>query len=262
VSSEGRRGNPAAFVFVGIVGLAISITAPCQQPSTELPSFEAVAIRPSSHPHTPEGYSFSDVNLASAGRFRAVNANLHECIQWAYEVKDYQLDEPDWLKSNDVTFDIEATAPAEASKAEARLMLRRLLTERFGLVLHREMKTMPAFALTVGNGKPRLENSAATSPAGMRSDGSQSTIHMTSAATTLAAFATALSRNLDRPVLDRTDLTGLYAMDIEYARQGSLDSDAASIAGALQKLGLRLESVRAPIEVIKVDHAVATPTPN
>jgi uncharacterized protein (TIGR03435 family) len=72
------------------------------------------------------------VKVEGPGRFRAVNANLDEFIRWAYDLKDYQVSEPDWMKSNAVTFDIEATAPSTTPAEQMRLMLRRLLAERFG----------------------------------------------------------------------------------------------------------------------------------
>ena len=177
-------------------------------------------------------------------------------------VKDYQLDETDWLHSNDVTFDIEATAPADTTTAQMRLMLRKLLADRFGLVSHTAMKPMPVYTLTVNKGGPKLKNSTESTPLALKSVGSKSTIHMTSAATTMSRLASALSGNLDRPVLDKTDFTGIFAIDIAFARLNAPDSDAASVFAAMQQLGLRLAPVQAPVEVIKVDRANSTPTPN
>ncbi len=117
--------------FSGLLGLSISRPVAGQQESGGLPSFDVATVKPSSHPLTPEGYSFSDQKVVSPGRFRAVNSNLDELVRWAYDVEEYQISEPDWLKSNSVTFDIEAVAGSDATAMQIRLMLRRLLRERF-----------------------------------------------------------------------------------------------------------------------------------
>lgn len=211
---------------------------------------------------TPQGYSWSDVKMEGPGRFRAVNANLDECIRWAYSMKEYQVAEPDWMKSNAITFDIDATAPADTQGAQMRLMLQRLLAERFGVVLHHEMKTMPMYAITIGKEGSKLKMLSGMTAAGMSSSGSQSTLRMSSTATTMSRFASALSNSLDRPVIDRTGISGTFALDIAFARQGAADSDAPSVFSVLQGLGLRLEPVEAPIDIIKVDRGNQTPTPN
>ena len=247
---------------LAIFGVAITPLLISQESTAGLPTFDVAAVKLGSHPHTPEGYSWSDVKVQGPGRFRAVNANLHELVQWAYNIKDYQIDEPDWLKSNSITFDIEATAPTAASVQQVRLMLQRLLAERFEMVIHHETKTMPVYVLTVNQGRPKLKSSTQDTPTGIESRGSSSTVRMSSTGTTMARLASALSGSLDRPVLDHTELTGIFAIQLEYARLGSSDSDAHSIFAALQDLGLKLEATRAPFEMIKVEHANPKPTTN
>jgi uncharacterized protein (TIGR03435 family) len=242
--------------------LSVSWSVTGQQSTVPLPSFDAASIKPGSHPLTPEGYSWSDVKMEGPGRFRAVNANLDECVRWAYSNREYQTAEPDWMKSNSITFDIDATAPANTQGVDMRLMLQRLLAERFGVVLHHEMKTMPVYALTIGKEGSKLTVLTGTAPSGMMSTGSRSTLRMSSPGTTMARLASALSNSLDRPVIDRTGIDGTFALNIAFARQGAADSDAPSVFSVLQELGLRLEPVDAPIDIIKVDRGNQTPTPN
>jgi uncharacterized protein (TIGR03435 family) len=195
---------------LAILGTGIAALLVSQQPTSGLPTFDAAAVRLGSHPHTPEGYSWSDVKVQGPGRFCAVNANLHELVQWAYDVKDYQIDEPDWLKSNSITFDIEAVAPAPTSAQQIHLMLQRLPAERFGMVIHHEMKTTPVYALTVANGGPKLKGSTQDIPTALEAMGGSSTVRLSSAGTTMTQLTSALSGSLDRPVLDRTELTGIF----------------------------------------------------
>jgi uncharacterized protein (TIGR03435 family) len=64
--------------------------------------------------------------------------------------------------------------------------------------------------------------------------------------------------NVDRPVLDKTDLTGRYDFSLEYTRGNpegaSYDSDR-SIFAAVQDLGLKLAPAKEPAEVLVIDHA-------
>jgi uncharacterized protein (TIGR03435 family) len=115
-------------------------------------------------------------------------------------------------------------------------------------------------------------------------------MHLEAARMTLAAFADTLSRFVDRPVVDLTELKGSYqvALDLSMedlrnaARSAGLmglgmgggrdgarpPSDAASDPGglsnfaAVQQLGLKLEPRKAPLDLIVIDHLEKTPTEN
>jgi uncharacterized protein (TIGR03435 family) len=78
-----------------------------------------------------------------------------------------------------------------------------------------------------------------------------------------------LTARMDRPVIDMTDIEGVYDYTIEagglgFDGQPPADPTAGpSIFTAVQdNLGLRLESRRAPIEVLVVDTAQRTPIEN
>jgi uncharacterized protein (TIGR03435 family) len=89
-----------------------------------------------------------------------------------------------------------------------------------------------------------------------------------------------LARLLGRPVLDKTGVTGRYEIQLEFAadtsmpeppaRAGANDTAAPaplaepvapSIFSALQKLGLKLEPGKGPVEVLVIDH-VERPSEN
>jgi uncharacterized protein (TIGR03435 family) len=86
------------------------------------------------------------------------------------------------------------------------------------------------------------------------------------AGVTLDDFSTRLDQVLDRPVVNRTEIAGLFDIRLDFARQGTtlaasptggvLESDTPSIFTAIQQqLGLRLEATKGPIEVLIIDHA-------
>jgi uncharacterized protein (TIGR03435 family) len=84
--------------------------------------------------------------------------SLRELIIWAYSLKPYQVNGPDWLASE--RFDIIAKLPDGAHKEQAPEMLQALLADRFKLVVHRESKERPVLALVVGKNGPKLKQSA------------------------------------------------------------------------------------------------------
>jgi uncharacterized protein (TIGR03435 family) len=101
----------------------------------------------------------------------------------------------------------------------------------------------------------------------------------------VSSIVNVLSAFMDRPVVDMTNLKGNYnfvleltpedfrAMSIRAAiaagvalpPQAIQMAEAASgdsLSNALDKLGLKLESSKAPLEVIVIDHAEKTPSDN
>jgi uncharacterized protein (TIGR03435 family) len=129
--------------------ISVCIAAVCAFAQAPVPSFEVASVKRTQHGRTPDGWSHSSLKITGPGRFLATNASLHECIRWAYEIKDYQLSGPDWLASDEASFDIEAMAPPGTPEKQMRLMAQALLAERFKLALHRETRQLPVYLLTV-----------------------------------------------------------------------------------------------------------------
>jgi uncharacterized protein (TIGR03435 family) len=79
----------------------------------------------------------------------------------------------------------------------------------------------------------------------------------------MAAFASSLSRTVNRPVVDRTGLTGRFQLTLDYTMPGSpapANGDSTPRAPELftalqEQLGLKLEATRGPVEVLVVDSA-------
>jgi uncharacterized protein (TIGR03435 family) len=222
-------------------------------------AFDVASVKLSTHPLTKEGYSYSDQKVVSPGRFQAINSNVAELVRWAYGLEEYQVVAPDWMTGNAITFDIEARAPGDTPPAQIRLMLQALLSDRLGLAFHRTQEPQSSYELLVDKGGPKLQRAAVDTPRAI-SFGRGS---ITTVGTSMARFAAALARELHCPVLDRTDLTGIFAVELHYAPPLSMEvSDGPSLVTAVQDLGLRLKSVKAPIEVLHIDHAGKIPKPN
>jgi uncharacterized protein (TIGR03435 family) len=73
---------------------------------------------------------------------------------------------------------------------------------------------------------------------------------------TLPRFAQRLAGQLQRPVVDRTGLSGPHDVDLTFALDAAVlaGTDAPPLMTALrEQLGLRLESARAPVEVLVIE---------
>ena len=88
-------------------------------------------------------------------RAEYIYVTLQDLMFYAYGVKPNQIAGPGWLATE--RFDIFAKLPEAASKADIPKMLQALLEDRFKLELHRGTKELPALALVVGEGGPRLK---------------------------------------------------------------------------------------------------------
>src|SRR6185437_6668917 len=116
----------------------------------EAPKFEIADVHP-----TPPFFNANgnleqmDGGLMHGGRYELRRATMIDLIQTAYGISaDKIVGGPNWVEMN--RYDIIAKTPADATSANAKLMLRSLLAERFALVVHNDKKPLPAFALTAG----------------------------------------------------------------------------------------------------------------
>ena len=163
-------------------------------------------------------------------------------------------------------------------------MMQDLLAERFKLKIHRETKTIPVYALVQsGRGiklRPFREGSCipvdpsifppppATEKschARGRREGMMEIVDAQSM--TVSEFSKIfLHGALDRPVIDRTGITGTYDFHLEYGidqstprfptSDGAGDRVGPSIFTAVQEqLGLKLEATTGPGEILVIDHA-------
>lgn len=212
--------------------------------------------------------------------FLSKNRTAKECIDLAYDLPPGMIvGGPEWIASE--RYDISALTPDDSSSPEQRLlMLQTLLMERFRLTFHREAKELPVYALVIGNGGLKLrENAAGPKRAGnlviQPTPNRGAMIPARNA--TMAEFVSTMQRFvMDRPVVDRTGLTGTWDFDLEWAVDGTRLpqtlgpvserlTSARPIAGkeskpdifsAVQQLGLRLQPTKAPVEALVVDTVV------
>jgi uncharacterized protein (TIGR03435 family) len=223
VSAKGR---------IAIFAAAYTACALAQEAGHNSPAFDVASVKVTQYRRPANGPSFSDVKIASPGRLVAINASLYECIEWAYQLKEYQFSGPEWLKAGGTNYDIEAKAPPETPPQQIRLMLQTLLTDRFHMKVHRESRTLAVYDLVIAKKGLKLQQASADARPGFSSEGGPAGVRMTSQRANMARFANWLSGNVDHPVIDRTHLTGFFAIKLEWAREG----DGPSIFSAVQEI--------------------------
>jgi uncharacterized protein (TIGR03435 family) len=248
-----------------------------------------------------------DVYSSNGGRFTARGLPLVSYLFFAYKITGDQSEAvlsqlPGWATTD--RFDIEAKTdgdPAKDAKDQMRLMVQSLLAERFGLVARYETKQVPVFALTLakpGKTGPQLRPHPADQPCSSAiptaGDGFSATVAggypelcggflgMTPIVTgrirvgvrnvTIEFIGKHLIANfLNRPVIDRTGLSGTFDVAMEWTPEVNgpgagadvqPDSTGPTFLEALsEQLGLKAESQRGPAEVLVIDH-VEHPTEN
>jgi uncharacterized protein (TIGR03435 family) len=221
-------------------------------------NFEVASIRVRQLPLTViAGYK------ASGARVEYEAWPLRMLVQEAYGLKLYEVaftTPPPG--GDDDYYDVVANAEGDKprTRAEFRPMLQKLLDERFHLQFHREGREMPVYALVVGRGGPKLKPGAADSdvPVHFGVNGRNQFIEAKKMTVDELAGAIRDCFGSDRPIVDRTGLTGLYDIKLEATpayRRGEPDPTDLSVFTAVQEqLGLKLEPQKATIQVLVIDH--------
>jgi uncharacterized protein (TIGR03435 family) len=223
--------------------------------------FEVASIKPSQAGNMDrEGNRRENVDT-QPGRLTMRNASLSSCIRWAYGVQASQVSGPGWLDTE--RFDIVATAAGRASEDQMRVMLRALLGERFKLTLHRDSRVMSAFELVVAKNGPKMHPSEGEGKSAHHGNGVKETFEKLS----MAELAEHLSGPMHGPVIDKTGLSGRFDFTLDlsgyFVPDRRPDEMPSFIATSVQEqLGLKLESRKAPIEILVIDHAERVPTEN
>jgi len=255
--------------------IALSACAAFAQAPADSPAFEVASVKASA----PGGRGMS-LQRGVGGRFTTENVPLKMLITFAYDIRDHQLSGgPGWM--NDDRFDIAAKPDRDIPSGDAgnqtiRLMVQSMLAERFHLVVHRETREMPIYALVIAKGGPKMTEAAPESRgSGFRMKGRG---QMTVTKAKMEMFVRVLSNQVGRTVVDKTGLTADYDFKLEYApdmaqplvgkdgvpagvsnvEKGDAPNapDLPSLFTALQEqLGLRLEPQKGPVEIVVVDRA-------
>jgi uncharacterized protein (TIGR03435 family) len=276
---------------VGLLGVGMAMAqAPSVPASAKVPAapaaaparpltFDVVSIRQNMSPAgpqgmpqvgpTPDGYHMINFPMAYA----LISAYVPEAGGGVFMPNDL-TGLPPWAMQD--RYDIVAKVSEEdlpewqkPSKQPAMLqaMLQALLVERCKIAVHRSSKDASVYLLVVGKNGPKFKptDPSAPHPAGMSLPGGAVMVPsgngaMTLYGTSMGLVATILSQmgNLGRPVQDKTGLTGLYDISIkpemEAPAGGGPPDRSEMVFSAVDSLGLKLDSGKAPVETLVIDH--------
>jgi uncharacterized protein (TIGR03435 family) len=253
-----ERGNTLMIRAISGASLIVLMSSGVFGQSAVPPrAFEVASIKAHVGPlHTIFGFSSSGTRVTLEGYSPIL------LVMEAYKLKSYQVSFPAAFPQADVFYDIVAKAEGDGAptRDEFRPMLQKLLAERFNLKLHHEMKEMPVYALVVGKNSPKFMESAPDATFSGHGGVNGRNQYMKQSKATMDDMVDAIRNFADRPVVDKTGLTGTYDYRIEATlnfrlRDGTDDPNDITIFSAVQdQLGLRLEGQRAMVEILVVDH--------
>jgi uncharacterized protein (TIGR03435 family) len=248
---------------------AVLAQAPQPAPAASKPLvFEAASIRP----NTKEQYNGVDLTPDGA---RAIGISVKNLIRSAYNENHDQLwsGEPAWTASEhyDLMAKFDASELKDVTDDQRREMLQALLADRFKLVVHRETKALPHYALVVAKGGPRMQE---TKSDAIKLDDEKRLYCRAGLSVfrqcTMAEFARIVSSfGLNAVVEDKTGLTARYDFNLMNWVPMSASASAAAAAdpaptifdAVRDQMGLQLQPVNSPLNIIVVDH-VERPSEN
>ena len=231
------------------------------------PAFDVATIKPNnSGGATMQGLTVNGRN------FQTRNSSATDLICFAYNIQKKQLvNAPDWVDKD--RYDIAATIDTEGSPSDVqvRLMIRKLLTSRFGLTFHREKREMSAFVLTVAKtGQKMTKNDSGGTLPGFGMRPSPTGLMLPVFNSSMPNFVSFLQAMVvDRPVVDQTGLEGKWDFTIKFTPDDSLfnghppplpaktdttESSPNFFDALQQQVGLKLEAQKTAVDVIAVDH--------
>jgi uncharacterized protein (TIGR03435 family) len=250
----------------------------------QAPAFEVASIKPG---RDTEG--IREFQIQPGGRLVIAGMSVKDLVRRAYLASDVAQDESriaggaGWISSD--RFDILARADGDPGfdpqgrPVRLLAMLRRLLETRFKLKVHAESRHLQVFDLVDDRGrKPRAglqQSPARDCPVfqqgiprpprdpvrwcGVQSGLAGSVVRVTAQSVTMAEVAANLStlRSVARPVRDKTGMAGRFDFEFEYAPAiAEVSTEGATIFAAIQeRLGLKLQPARGPVDFIVIDGA-------
>jgi uncharacterized protein (TIGR03435 family) len=226
------------------------------------PSFEVADVKPSDAPADRPGKG----RILPGGRIDAPAQSVIDLMRLAYNVQpDMIVGAPKWADTE--RFDIVAKAPPDTPPSALTGMVQTLLEDRFKLQIHREQKQMPAYILALGKrpakykeGDGGHQDCAWTTPDSNLRRRTCHNMTMTELARQLPGWG---GIGIDLQVIDQTGLKGAYDFELDvgfpHGREGggpqpAVPDSGPTIFDALDKIGLKLESKKMPLQVVVVDH--------
>jgi uncharacterized protein (TIGR03435 family) len=246
-------------ILLSFCFLACGLLPAQQAPEAPL-TFAVATIKPSA----PDAVAATQIR---GNRFATEGTTFVDVFKYAYNVHpDQVMGGPGWLRTE--KFDILADPETEKrpSSDQMKAMVRQLLVERFHLMMHREQKVLPVYALVKTADQPNLKST--TDLSGIPVVGYNPRGELRVGNATMANFATFLQRFvLDRPAVDQTGIGGRFDLVLRWTPDnfraggelGDTQEDASAppnlFTAMKEQLGLKLQPTKAATDVFVIDRA-------
>src|SRR3954469_1251786 len=260
--------------MVLVIGLALAGGAAAQE-------FEVASIKPS--PPNPPGLGSLGSLRLPPGQWRAMRMPLVTLIGTAYPEYAFEgrvIGGPGWVRDLDVIFDVNVRMDPKTTAAQMAPMMAKLLAERFALRTHVEQRPVDVYVLKMArtdgrlgaglkrSGQACVDAKTAKQPAPPECRGVAPSGGLNLPTAEVAEFLRYLAfTKIDRPVIDRTGLTGYFEFQLSYdfgpfgqmsklVTVRPIRPDGVSFFTALQEqAGLRLDAAREVMDVLVIDSA-------
>jgi uncharacterized protein (TIGR03435 family) len=202
-----------------------------------------------------------------------MNTTLSDLIAFGYALQARQIvGGPAWMADEKYDLTGQPESQGMPNEGQLRALVRSFLADRFQLTLHRETRELPVYSLIVlpGGPKPALARND-SNPSGLPSLLFRGLGVLPAINASLADLAGVLQTAvLDRPVVDRTGLPGRYDFTLTWTPDesqfaglgvrvpppsGDANAPPGLFTAVQEQLGIRLDSTRAPVEVVVIDRA-------
>jgi uncharacterized protein (TIGR03435 family) len=250
--------------------------------------FDVVSVR-ESQPNPDGSYSMRSGTDPHNSHLEIMNLGRLDLIREAFGLNSFQIEGVAGLpwamytihasSGEDTDAILKSMSDADALQAR-RQMLQEILVERFHLRYHFVTREMPSYLLMAGK-QPRLRPSAVKplAPGAIERQDDPTTpwiawhcghpgCRIEARGQTMEKLAELFVDYLQAPIIDRTDLPGLWDFSLQWwaplmsiSHTPSDDCYPQPEEAFPQQLGLRLVRGKAPIQILIVDH-IEAPTPN
>jgi uncharacterized protein (TIGR03435 family) len=239
------------------------------------PGFEVATIKPSEPGRPGKLFTVRGQDVVT------INTTLNDLITMAYGIHAKQITgAPSWLDSEKYDLTIKPDAPGQPNVAQMKIIIQKLLADRFQFKFHREKRELPVYAITVVKTGAKVTKSQ-SDPNGLPGlffgPGTPGVAFRVTNATIAEAAAALQGSIMDKPVVDQSGLKEKYDFILKFtpdpgmmagfggpppaAATDNLDAPPDIFGAFEQQLGLKLSSAKAPADVLVIDR-VEKPSAN
>lgn len=245
-------------------GILAPLGAQSQAPTTSTaPEFDVASVKLLPRIAAPGQADLSFVGksgklFAVAGNRVTITGTLRTLISAAYAVRDYQVTGmPNWGDSVMYAITAKTAGDGIPTQEQVRPMFQSLLADRFQLKLHRQPKEIQVYHLSISKAMPAFKPAAPEETFSWKlTQDPDKMVRSKATQESVGDFVQLVGASADRPVIDKTGVTGFIDYEIVFSEQDTQNRDDINIRildAVKKQLGMKLEPAKDEIEVLVID---------